>query len=199
MRYFSRRLLISFTFLPCSHSFNQWQVMNIRSARKVLIISFTWWSETVCKEWSRSGSVAADSKEIQWHYRHGVWTRKMREGNLLKRKTWKINIDRVRNSTKIKELEQEEVYKYRGVNESNAIQHVTMKEKIRKECYRRIGAIFKAELNSRNWVQAINTLAIRVVTYSFNIINWNLSEIKKMDTKICTLLRCNRMIIRKRM
>ena len=36
------------------------------------------------------------------------------------------------NSTKIKELEQEQVYIYFGVNESNGIQHVTMKEKIRK-------------------------------------------------------------------
>ena len=97
------------------------------------------------------------------------------------------------NSTKIKELEQEEVYKYLGVNESNGIQHVTMKEKIRKECYRRVRAILKTELNSANRIQAINAFAIPVVTYSFCMIKWNLSDIKKMDIKICKLLTCNRM------
>ena len=35
------------------------------------------------------------------------------------------------NSTKIKELEQENVCKYLGVNESNGIQHATMKEEKR--------------------------------------------------------------------
>ena len=74
------------------------------------------------------------------------------------------------NSTKIKELEQEEVYKYLGVNESNGIQHVTMKEKIRKECYRRVRAILKTELNSANRIQAINAFAIPAVTYSFCMI-----------------------------
>ena len=73
------------------------------------------------------------------------------------------------NSTKIRELEQEEVYKYLGGNQSNGLQHATMKEKI-KECYRRVRAIFKTELNSTNRTQAINTLAILVATYSFNII-----------------------------
>ena len=96
------------------------------------------------------------------------------------------------NCTKIKELEQEEVYKYLGVSESNGIQHVTMKEKI-KECYRRVRAILKTELNSANRIQAINAFAIPVVTYSFSMIKWNLSDIKKMDIKIRKLLTCNRM------
>ena len=43
----------------------------------------------------------------------------------------------------IKDLEQEEVYKYLGIDESNGIQHAVMKEKIRKECYRRVQAIPK--------------------------------------------------------
>ena len=97
------------------------------------------------------------------------------------------------NSTKIKELAQEEVHRYLGVNESNRIQHAIMKEKIRKEWYRRVQAILKKELNSANRIQAINTLAIPAVTYSSNISNWNLSDIKKMDMKIHKLLTCNRM------
>ena len=41
-------------------------------------------------------------------------------------------------NTVIKDLEQEEVYKYLGIDGSNGIQHAAMKGKIRKECYRRV-------------------------------------------------------------
>ena len=96
-------------------------------------------------------------------------------------------------TTIIKDLNQEEFYKYLGINESDGIQHSQMKEKIRKECYRRVHTILKTELNSANRIEAINTLAIPVVTYSFNIVNWTLSDIKKMDTRIRKLMTCNRM------
>ena len=38
--------------------------------------------------------------------------------------------------TAIRELDQEETYKYLGIDERNGIQHSKMKEMIRKECYR---------------------------------------------------------------
>ena len=95
--------------------------------------------------------------------------------------------------TVIKSLDQEDVYKYLGVNEGNGIQHSSMKEKIRKECYRRVRALLKSELNAQNRITAINTLAIPVVSYSFNIINWNMSELRKIDTKIRKLMTSNRM------
>ena len=52
-----------------------------------------------------------------------------------------------------------------------------MKGKIRIEYYRRIRMVLKSEL------EAINTLAVLLVTYSFNIINWTLQELTKLDTK----------------
>jgi len=87
-------------------------------------------------------------------------------------------------NTVIKELDQENTYKYLYVNKSNGIQHSTMKEKLQKECIRRVRSIMKTELNSKNRITAINTLAIPVVTYSFNVVNWNLKELKKLGTKI---------------
>ena len=36
-------------------------------------------------------------------------------------------------------------------------------------------------------------MAIPVVTYSFNIINWSIPEIRRLDPKMRKLLRCNRM------
>ena len=50
------------------------------------------------------------------------------------------NSDHVRleEETKIKDLEQEKVYKYLGVDESSGIQHATMKQKLKKELVKRI-------------------------------------------------------------
>ena len=97
------------------------------------------------------------------------------------------------DNTNIKDADQEGAYKYLGVNEGKGIQHNAMKEKIRKEYYRRIRLVMKTELNSRNRIQAINALAVPVVQYSFNIINWNLSELLRMDTKARKLMTANRM------
>ena len=68
-----------------------------------------------------------------------------------------------------------------------------MKEKIRKECYRRVKAVLQSELNAKNKLEAINTLAIPVVSYSFNVVNWNLEEIRRIDRKIRKLMTLNRM------
>ena len=59
-----------------------------------------------------------------------------------------------------------------------------MKEKIRKECYRRVREVLQSELNAKNKLEPINTLAISVVSYSFNVANWNLEEMKRIDRKI---------------
>ena len=66
--------------------------------------------------------------------------------------------------TMIKDLEQEKVYKNLSVDESNGIQHTTMKQKLKKELVRRTQLILKSELNSENRVTAINLLAIPVIT-----------------------------------
>ena len=67
-----------------------------------------------------------------------------------------------------------------------------MKRKIRKECYRRVRAILHTELNAKNKLEAINTLAIPVVTYNFSVMKWNLEEKKRMNRKIRKLLTLNR-------
>ena len=94
--------------------------------------------------------------------------------------------------TKVKELDQEETYKYLGIEEGDGNQHGKMKEKIRKEYYRRVRGVLQSELNAKNKLEAINTLAILAVTYRFNVVIWNLEEIKKIDKKIRKLMTLNR-------
>ena len=104
-------------------------------------------------------------------------------GKLLKAKN--ITVDTIIIA---KDLEPEENYKYLGVTEENRIQHSSLREKIRKECFRRVRSILRSELNARNRTDAINSLALPVVTHSFTIIHWSLTEIKNFDTKIRKLL-----------
>ena len=68
-----------------------------------------------------------------------------------------------------------------------------MKEKIRKKCYRRISGVLRSELNAKNKLEAINTLAIPEVTYSSHVVNWNVDEIKRTERKIQKLMTLNRM------
>jgi len=91
-------------------------------------------------------------------------------------------------NTVIKELDHENAYKHLGVNEGNGIQHSKMKVKITKVYYKRIRLVTKSELNAANKIEAINILAVPVVTYSFNIINWQLKDIKKLDKKTINCL-----------
>ena len=98
------------------------------------------------------------------------------------------------DNTTIKDLVNHEgTYKYLGVNEGDGIQHAKMKEKIRKEYYRRIRLVLGSELNAINKIDALNTLAIPVVSYSFNIINWKMEELKSLDRKTRKLLTKARM------
>ena len=84
------------------------------------------------------------------------------------------------DNTVIKELDQESTYKYPGVNENNGIQHSTMKEHIWKECIHRARTIMKTEVNFRNRINAIDALEIPVVTYSCNVVNLDLMELKNV-------------------
>ena len=90
-------------------------------------------------------------------------------------------------------MDHEGTYKYLGINEGDGIQHSKMKEKIQQEYYRRIRMVLKSELNAMNKIEAINTVAIPVVTYSFNVINWTVEDIKNLDRKRRKLLTKERM------
>ena len=54
--------------------------------------------------------------------------------------------------------------------------------------FRRVRPILKSDLNPCNRINTINFLALPVIKYSFTILNWLLTEIKKIDAKIRKLL-----------
>ena len=81
----------------------------------------------------------------------------------------------------IQDLGQAETYKYLGMEEGERVQHHKMKVNIRKEYKRRIKLVLKSELNARNKIAAINTLAVPVILYSYGVIDWKLDEIQDLD------------------
>ena len=93
----------------------------------------------------------------------------------------------------IQELDLEGAYTYLGIDESNDIKHATMKEKVRKKHYHRIKMALKSELNSSNEISAINAFAKPVLTYSFNITNWQMKEIRKIDAETRKLFTMHKM------
>ena len=62
-------------------------------------------------------------------------------------------------TTVFKDLEPEESYKYLEVTEEDGIQNFSKREKNCKECFRRVKSIQRSELNARNRIDAINSLA----------------------------------------
>ena len=81
----------------------------------------------------------------------------------------------------IQDLDQDETYKYLGMEEGEEVQHYKMKVKIRKEYKRRIKLVLKSELNAGNKIAAINTLAVPVILYSYGVTDWKLDEMQDLD------------------
>ena len=97
----------------------------------------------------------------------------------------------------IQDLDQAETYKYLGMEEGEGVQHHKMKVKIRKEYKRKIKLVLKSELNARNKIVAINTLAVPVILYSCGVIDWKLDEIQGLDRMIRKQLCMNWMLAKK--
>ena len=72
-----------------------------------------------------------------------------------------------------------------------------IKVKIRKEYKRRIKLVLKSELNARNKIAAINTLAVPVILYSYRVIDWKLDEIQDLDRMTRKQLCMNQMLAMK--
>ena len=63
----------------------------------------------------------------------------------------------------MKELDPRKAYKYLGIEESFDMQHKNEKEKLKKEYLRRLRLILGTELNAKNKIQPIGSLAVSVL------------------------------------
>ena len=77
------------------------------------------------------------------------------------------------------------------MDEKNGINDIVMKEKVKIEYFYHMRKLLKTQLNSKNKIMAINSLAAPVMTYSFGILPWLKSEIEKLDRKTRKILTMN--------
>ena len=58
-----------------------------------------------------------------------------------------------------------------------------MRERLRREYFRRVKMLLRTELYVRNKVLAINGLALLVLTYSFGVIHWGTTDLQQLDDR----------------
>ena len=85
-------------------------------------------------------------------------------------------------------------YKYLGIEQNYEIKRKEMKHRVKDEYFTRIKKILKTELNSKNIIEAINTLAVPSLTYSFPILDWNITELEAIDRNTRKLLKLNKIM-----
>ena len=98
--------------------------------------------------------------------------------------------------TEIRDLEEQEPYKYLGIEENDSIEHEKMRGKIGREYIRRVRKICKTQLTNKNKITAINQLAMPALTYGFGIIDWPQKNINYLDVKTRKMLTLHRVIYR---
>ena len=82
---------------------------------------------------------------------------------------------------KISELQDTDSYKYLGADEDVAYWGTLNKDRVVKECIKRIRKIWKSELSAQNKVIAHNSFAVPILTPTFGILDWNKDEVEAID------------------
>ena len=113
-------------------------------------------------------------------------------GLLIMKKGLKVKSDGIKLpcGEKIKEVDNHG-YKYLGVLQECNVLHTEMKEKVKNEYLRRVKAVARSKLYSRNLFTAINSYAVSVVRYSAGILDWQEKELKDIDIKTRKILTMN--------
>lgn len=85
------------------------------------------------------------------------------------------------NNKLLEDIQRAETYKYLGFQQNIKIKHTDVKKQLREAYKKRLSAILKTRLNSRNLFKAINTYAIPLLSYSFGVIKWSQTELEELN------------------
>ena len=107
----------------------------------------------------------------------------MKKGKIVKSDGIQLPNDKV-----IKSLEEGESYKYLGVLEADVVIVNEMKDKVKKEYYRRVRKVLETKLNTGNVFKAINTWAVSMVRYSAAFLGWSRLYLEEIDRRMRKLL-----------
>ena len=75
-------------------------------------------------------------------------------------------------------MDPRKAYIYLGIEEYFDIQHKNEKGKLKKEYLGRLRVVLRTELSAQNKIQAIGSLAVTALRYTFGIVNWHQEELQ---------------------
>ena len=94
----------------------------------------------------------------------------------------------LKSGGEINELQEEDNYKYLGIEELVGIEHEKVKEKVWKKAKNKLRKILETELSSRNMITAINECVLPIITYSFGVVKWLEGDLKEFDVNVRKML-----------
>ena len=87
------------------------------------------------------------------------------------------------NNIAIKELKQDDIYKYLGQDEAVTYNGPLNKERVSTEYLRRVRKVWNSQLNAPNKTTAQNVFAVPVLTPTIGILDWSKEEVQQLDIK----------------
>ena len=92
------------------------------------------------------------------------------------------------------EPDQEEMYKFLGVEQADGIKTKKVYERVKVEMTKRLKLLMKSELNDENLIQAINSKIVPVAAYPMNVCKMTKGELNELDQIVKRELRKNDML-----
>jgi hypothetical protein len=90
----------------------------------------------------------------------------------------------LRQGGAVEPMDENESYKYLGMQQTCGIEHKHIKETLKKKFFKRVKAVLKTKVNGKHIIKAINTYVISLLIYSFGTIKWTQMELHDIQTKI---------------
>lgn len=66
-------------------------------------------------------------------------------------------------------MAEDDTYKYLGLLQPFRTKHKDIRARVTKKYYQRLDTLLNTDLNGKNLFEAINTFAVRVLTYTFSV------------------------------
>ncbi|KAJ8948309.1 hypothetical protein NQ318_020796 [Aromia moschata] len=79
------------------------------------------------------------------------------------------------------QLPPEEQYRYLGVCQDGRINHTQLKKEFQEKYKSRVTKLLNTLLSGGNLIKAINSWAVPVLTYSFGIVKWSVTDLDELD------------------
>ena len=90
--------------------------------------------------------------------------------------------------------DQEEMYKFLGVEQADGIKTKRVYERVKVEMTKTLKLLMKSELNDENLIQAINSKVVPVAAYPMNVCKMTKGELNELDQIVKRELRKNNML-----